>query len=91
MIVQGTDGTSRGDLGEGVMRGQTMMSFIPLHLTALECCRGLRDAIKNVIIPREVEEEVIFLEYEDWFQRGHDIIGGKKNDDRVWVPTYKSG
>ena len=36
MIEQGTDGLSRGDLSEGVMRGQRMLGFVPLHLTVIE-------------------------------------------------------
>jgi hypothetical protein len=34
MIAQGTDGLSRADHSEGVMRGRDMKTFIPLHLTA---------------------------------------------------------
>jgi hypothetical protein len=33
MIWQGTDGLSRGDKSSGVMAGETMLSFIPLHLS----------------------------------------------------------
>ena len=91
MIAQGTDGTSRGDLGEGVMKGQSMLSFIPLHLTALERCPKLRGMIEGAVVPRDGENEILFLDYEDWFVRGHDIIGGGKNDDGVWMPAYKSG
>lgn len=36
MIWQGTDGLSRGDKNSGVMAGEAMTSFIPLHLTAQE-------------------------------------------------------
>jgi hypothetical protein len=35
MIAQGTDGVSRGYLGKGIMSGDTMESFIPIHLSAL--------------------------------------------------------
>jgi hypothetical protein len=34
MIWQGTDGLSRGDKNSGVMAGEVMTSFIPLHLSA---------------------------------------------------------
>ena len=27
----------------------------------------------------------------DWFYRAHDIIGGSKNPDGVWIPKYQSG
>jgi hypothetical protein len=36
MIAQGTDGVSRGLLTEGVTTGVDMLTFIPLHLSALE-------------------------------------------------------
>jgi hypothetical protein len=36
MKWQGTDGLSRGNLLEGVMQGKDMLTFIPLHQTALE-------------------------------------------------------
>jgi hypothetical protein len=36
MIAQGTDGVSRGALNQGVTTGMDMLSFIPLHLTAIE-------------------------------------------------------
>jgi hypothetical protein len=31
MIAQGTDGVSRGVLAQGVMAGESMLSFIPIH------------------------------------------------------------
>jgi len=34
MIRQGTDGLSQGDMYEGIMKGESMFSFIPLHLNA---------------------------------------------------------
>ncbi len=36
MIKQGTDGLSRGDLVEGVMRGESMLSFVPLHRSCID-------------------------------------------------------
>jgi hypothetical protein len=36
MIWQGSDGLSRGDRNAGVMAGDSMLSFVPLHETALE-------------------------------------------------------
>jgi hypothetical protein len=46
MIAQGTDGLSRGDLQEGVMTGQMMAEFIPLHLSALDRSPRLKNWIK---------------------------------------------
>jgi hypothetical protein len=42
MITQGTDGLSRGDLDMGVMEGTAMLSFIPLHLGALDRSPGVQ-------------------------------------------------
>ena len=36
MIWQGTDGLSRGDRNAGVMAGESMLSFVPLHMAVHE-------------------------------------------------------
>jgi hypothetical protein len=36
MVAEGADGGSRGDLNQGVMAGQPILDFVPLHLSALE-------------------------------------------------------
>jgi len=36
MQAQGTDGLSRGCLDAGVLAGSSMLSFVPLHQSALE-------------------------------------------------------
>jgi hypothetical protein len=41
MIKVGVDGVSRGDLNAGVMAGANMLSFVPLHLSAVDCLEGL--------------------------------------------------
>lgn len=41
MIAQGTDGESRGYLALGVMAGESMTGFIPIHLTAVDRHPGL--------------------------------------------------
>ena len=91
MIVQGTDGLSRGDLGEGIMNGGNMLSYIPLHLNAIERAPGLKQWIESWLSPNEEGEEISFLNYEGWFERGHDIVGGKSNLDGVWIPEYRRG
>ena len=40
MIKSGVDGLSRCETGEGAMQGKEMISFIPLHLDALERRNG---------------------------------------------------
>jgi hypothetical protein len=90
MIAQGTDGLSRGDLNEGVMKGDQLSTFIPLHLSALERQENLKELIKSFVTPAHPREEIIFLDAEGWFERAHDIVGGEENGDGVWVPNYIS-
>jgi hypothetical protein len=48
MILQGSDGVSRGQMGEGVTAGLEMLSFIPLDKSALVCSETvLKDWIKG--------------------------------------------
>ena len=90
MIAQGTDGLSRGDMNEGVMQGKGILQFIPLHLSALDRQRKLKTWIQSFVIPSELREEVIFLKVEDWFERAHDIVGGSKNFDGIWIPEFRA-
>ena len=90
MIAQGTDGLSRGDLNEGVMKGDGILAFIPLHLSALERQPKLEGWIRSFVLPAGLREEIIFLNYEGWFERAHDIVGGAKNGDGIWVPEYRN-
>eukprot|EP00980_Cylindrotheca_fusiformis_P008541 scaffold1809_cov107-Cylindrotheca_fusiformis.AAC.5 len=68
MIAQGTDGLSRGGLNEGVMGGEPMSSFLPLHLTAFERSPELKPWVESW-----AGSEAVFLTPEDWFIRGHDL------------------
>lgn len=43
MIEQGTDGLSRGDLSNGVMAGESMLTFVPLNKTAQDRSPALAD------------------------------------------------
>eukprot|EP00980_Cylindrotheca_fusiformis_P012245 scaffold2984_cov80-Cylindrotheca_fusiformis.AAC.3 len=71
MIAQGTDGLSRGGLNEGVMGGKPMKSFVPLHLSAFERTPHLEPWVKSW-----VGKNAVFLKPDDWYLRGHDIVGG---------------
>jgi hypothetical protein len=42
MIAQGTDGLSRANHSQGVMRGKPIQDFVPLHLSPLEQEAGLK-------------------------------------------------
>lgn len=90
MIAQGTDGVSRGDCSEGVMGGDTMLQHVPLHLTCLQRSPALQAWLERIAVPGR-GERVEFLSSADWFQRGHDILGGAKNSDGIWIPHYQSG
>ena len=89
MIHQGTDGLSRGNLLEGVMKGEEMINFIPLHLAPLERCVGLESWIRSWATDGG-DAALEILEPENWFLRGHDLNGGTLKDGRHW-PKYKSG
>ena len=49
MIKQGTDGLSRGDHGEGVMRGTPMIEFVPLGKSAFDRAPSLRGWMKDLL------------------------------------------
>jgi hypothetical protein len=89
MITQGSDGLSRGNLSEGVMRGEEMTSFIPLHLSALERSEALKVWIASWFSLNDRPLE--FLEPIDWYERGHDIKGSTKSFDGQWLPEYVAG
>jgi hypothetical protein len=75
MIAQGTDGLLRGNLLEGVMKGEDFLGFIPLHLSALQRSPELEDWFKGMFPKGELE----ILAPEDWFGKGHDIRSWYKN------------
>jgi len=93
MIRQGTDDLSRGVLSEGVMQGDDMLRLVPLNKAALEREKNLKDWLMHWLYSAKenVGEDLSFLEIEDWFTRGHDIIGEEKKYDGLWIPELKSG
>ena len=88
MIAQGSDGLSRGNLSEGVMRGTEMSSFIPLNESALERSSTLKHWIESW-----ATGDLEFLSPKDWFLRGHDIVEGnfETNVDGFNWPLYRKG
>ena len=91
MIAQGTGGLSRGNISEGIMKGDAILQHIPLHLTCLQRSPGLMTWLKDIVLPSRGQKKVDFLSTAQWFSRAHDIIGGRKNLDGVWIPEYRSG
>ena len=89
MIAQGSDGLSRGDFSEGVMKGDDMKTFIPLHLSAIERSEGLKAWIESWTGDSVLE----WLKPDEWTTRGHNLVEGvmEKNIDGIKVPTYKKG
>ncbi|KAI2504188.1 hypothetical protein MHU86_10302 [Fragilaria crotonensis] len=96
MIAQGTDGVSRGFLGQGVMDGEAMSAFVPVHLSAVE-----RSAQSLVPWIREwAGRDAVLLKEMGWFEEGHDIEGwicgvdgfsrpviSRKGKTYVWAPA----
>jgi hypothetical protein len=85
---QGTYGISRGQLSEGVMNGESMLLFVPLHKTALECSPVLLDWLKEFI-----SHNLEFLSVEGWFKWGQEDHKdqGIVHSDGHWHPTLYSG
>jgi hypothetical protein len=86
MITQGTDGVSRGFLALGVMAGDAMSSFIPIHLTAFDRSPDFLEWIK-----RWAGDQVSVLEPIDWFEGGHDIDGWERGQDGFERPILNKG
>jgi hypothetical protein len=70
MIAQGTDGLSRGDYTCGVMTGIPMLSYIPLHLSAMERRPQLLSWVQSwAPLP-----DLLPLAPVEWFWEGHGLI-----------------
>eukprot|EP00957_Ditylum_brightwellii_P129252 9859545-Ditylum_brightwellii.AAC.1 len=78
MIAQGTDALSQENLGKGVMKGICMMIFVPINTLTLTISTKLKPWIETWV-PRDID----FLTPEDWFARGHDLLGGIEGPDRT--------
>ena len=87
MKAQGTSGSSRGSLKEGIATGLSMLSFIPLHLSTVEQSPGVVDRVCSWFPGKEIE----LLEPKYCFERGHDIKGGSYDPRGFWRPAIKSG
>jgi hypothetical protein len=67
MIAQGTDGLSRADHSQGVMRGKHILDFVPLHLNPLEQEPGLKTWLTGITKGLTPD----FLTLEGWYTTGH--------------------
>jgi hypothetical protein len=84
MISQGTDGLSRGDVTTGVLQGQPMLSFAPLHLSATQRSPGLISWCVSWLLP---QHSLLPLDPTGWFSLGHGIQDFATNSDGLEVPV----
>jgi hypothetical protein len=82
MIVQGTDGLSRGDFSSGVMSGMAMLQFVPLHQSAFD----RSDAVLPWLREWAPDPLITVLTLDDWYEKGHGLLGGSTNDEGLWIP-----
>ena len=76
MQAQGTDGLSRGNLDSGVLQGTHMLSYVPLHVSALDREPRLQDWVQSWFGVTPFS----WLQPFDWFHTGHHILHA------VWTP-----
>ena len=90
MKWQGTDGLSRGNLLEGVIKGKDVLDYIPLHLSALDREPKLKEWLMEWC--GDIGDGVIgeFLTPNQWHTRGHDIDGGHMKTG-LFHPCYRTG
>jgi hypothetical protein len=87
MIMQGTDGCSRGSLMEGVMAGADMLTFVDLARGGIECHPPLLEWICSW----SGRPHLKALSPEGWFKEGHGITGGEVDGHRICIPTHCKG
>lgn len=78
MIECGVDALSRGDLDNGMMAGNHVLTYVPIHQTAFERSERLREWVSGW-----VPEGALFFDTEDWFHSAYspDYSCG------VWAPA----
>lgn len=64
MVAQGTDCLSHGDLTEGIMSGVPMSSFVPLHLSAIECQPMLLPWLQSWVPSSDIQP----LPLDQWYE-----------------------
>ena len=62
-----------------------MLSFVNLAKSAFHRSPKLLDWIQSWCLDSNIKP----LEPEDWFERGHGIVGGKKDRRGVWIPDHE--
>ena len=69
------------------MRQEELLSFVPLHLSALDRHPELLRWLEDLTSQSELE----VLTPTDWFSRGQDHYGNLVNSDGLWVPKIRPG
>ncbi len=77
MIATGVDGLSRGDHSSGVMQGESLVSFVPIHQSALERSPTLRPWLEDILEGHQAS----FLSPEGWYD------GADSEGTLVWSPA----
>ena len=88
MIAQGSDGLSRGNMAEGVMRGGKMKDFVPINETALDRHPDLLSWLNDL-----TGNECKVLDAKGWFTEGQEEVEGEWEETaegRKW-PLTKPG
>ena len=67
MISSGVDGLSRGDKGEGINQGKSVLEFIPIHLNPLERSVSVEKWVRSWWDPSLGELEL--LQPEGWYSK----------------------
>jgi len=83
MIDQGTDSLSRGDYVSGVMAGQSILSFIPLHESALDHQVALLPWIRTWFPDPGVQP----LTPEGWYTTGQGWGADAYTSEGYWYPV----
>ena len=76
MIAQGTDGLSRADHTQGVMLGQPIQAFVPLHQSPLDREPKLEGWLRTITD----DLNPFLLSPEDWYTTGH------SKGTFIWAP-----
>jgi hypothetical protein len=84
MNAQGTDGVSRGQLKEGLSSGQSMLSFVSFHLSAVQRSDDVEAWLRSWL-----GESMVVLSPKGGFERGHDHLGGEVDAKEFWRHTIK--
>ena len=72
------------------MAGKNIRNYIPLDKSVLERSKEIVPWIKSWADSNQDSEWEI-LSAMDWFERGHDVIGGQKNEEGIWIPEHRKG